>query len=239
MNRRHPEVALSDELRAALGAVFTLVHQAASKVLLPVRDKDAALGYLILLHQIIRASVPVMRFALAETRRRPTIGADKEQPLLDYLQKHILEETDHDKWLLDDLEAAGCSRDYVLSLPPPRKIVQLVGAQYYLIAHHHPIAILGYIALLESNPPSKELIDGIQARSGLRAEAFRTLRTHTEVDPHHIKELDALLDRLVLTRAEKQVLLTNAVQSCVELAASVDSVIPSVKKSSGRADAPN
>ena len=234
-----PEGALSAELEAALDAVYQVVHEAGSKVLLSPNAKDAALEYLVLLHQIIRASVPLMRFSLAQISARTLLRVDKELPIIDYLKKHIAEEMDHDKWLLDDLEASGCPRENVVTLLPSRRIAHLVGSQYYLIAHHDPIAILGYIALLESAPPSKALVDGIQARSGLPAGAFRTLRTHTEVDPHHMNDLDVLLNRVILSREEKRNLLTNAVQSGFELSACVTSLAPDKAAPLRRTDAFN
>ena len=37
---------------------------------------------------------------------------------------------------------------------PPPSVAGLVGSQYYWILHHHPVAFLGYVALMEGYPPT-------------------------------------------------------------------------------------
>ena len=46
--------------------------------------------------------------------------------------------------------------------------VGVVGAQYYWILHYHPVALLGWIGLLEGYPPAPEMLDELMARTGLR-----------------------------------------------------------------------
>jgi len=41
-----------------------------------------------------------------------------------------------------------------------------VGAQYYWIHHFHPVALLGYIAVLEGRPPSPTLVEELIERTG-------------------------------------------------------------------------
>ncbi len=104
--------------------------------------------FLITSHGIIRASVPLMQRARDEAAQRaaddPVCAA-----LAPYFDEHIEEERHHDDWLLDDLETLGRGRDDVLARPPTATIAGLVGAQYYWVIHYHPVAVLGYIALLE------------------------------------------------------------------------------------------
>src|SRR3954469_11408724 len=65
--------------------------------------------FLIQLHQIIRASVPLMEVARSCAADRA--GADPVcASLSPYLAEHIEEERDHDLWLLDDLEVCGVPR---------------------------------------------------------------------------------------------------------------------------------
>jgi hypothetical protein len=91
------------------------------------------------------------------------------------------------------------ARDSVLRQVPSATVAELVGAQYYWMLHYHPVTVLGYIAVLEGYPPSDALIDELAGRTGYPESAFRTLRLHGELDQGHGDELDALLDRLVLT----------------------------------------
>lgn len=156
-------------------------------------------SFLVLLHQIMRASVPVMETAI---RRCNEIGKDDPLtiPLIEYYAHHIVEERDHDVWTLEDLEGAGFDPAEVLAQIPPPAIARLAGAQHYWVEHHHPLMLLGCIKVLESFPPDSLTIDDMRDASGLPEVAFRTLRLHGELDPHHSAELDAFVDTLTLSR---------------------------------------
>lgn len=154
--------------------------------------------YLFTSHSIIRASVPLM-----EAGRERAAALSAEDPvaaaLAPYYEQHIPEEQDHDEWLLDDLEVLGRTRTEILARPPSPTVAALVGAQYYWIFHYHPVALLGYIAVLEGYPPSMAMIDDLAAGTGYTRDAFRTMVAHAELDPGHSEELDELLDELPLT----------------------------------------
>jgi hypothetical protein len=142
-----------------------------------------------------------------------------------YLEEHIPEELHHDEWLLADLETLGIGRNDVLARTPSTTVAALVGAQYYYVLHHHPVALLGYISLLEGYPPSPELVDELAAATGYDEDAFRTLRLHAELDPGHRDELDATLDELPLTPEQGSAIGLSAMFSVDGLARSIDEVI--------------
>ena len=154
-------------------------------------------AFLVLLHQVMRASVPLMATAADACRTRPD---PLSQSLTAYFDKHCPEEQDHDLWTLDDLEAAGFDRQGVLDMLPLPDVAGLAGQQYYWIHHHAPVMLLGYIAVLEGHPPEMAHIDRLQEQTGLPPEAFRTYRFHSDVDPHHLHELDEAIDAMPLTR---------------------------------------
>jgi hypothetical protein len=182
---------------------------------------DVFPAFLVLLHQIMRASVPLMRAAAVVSRARasqdPLCAA-----LADYYEKHCDEEKDHDLWTLNDLEAIGIDRDAVLQTLPPPDVARMVGAQYYWLHHFHPVMLMGYIAVLEGSPPSSEHIDEIARRTGLSAEAFRTYRFHGDVDPHHLADLDRTIDALPLGSRNMGLIGISAAFTAAELSACVD-----------------
>ena len=55
---------------------------------------------------------------------------------------------------------------------PPPSAAALAGAQYYWIRHVHPVAILGFIAVLEGTPPDVEFFENLADRIGLPRQAF-------------------------------------------------------------------
>lgn len=152
---------------------------------------------LITFHGFIRASVPLMQRAAERCR---DLGASDElaRELGPYLEHHVTEELGHDEWLLEDLEALGVSRAEALARLPSPTVASLVGCQYYWIDHVHPVALLGYIAVLEGNPAPTERIEELVSLTGLPRQGFRTLLKHARLDPGHRDDLDRLLDRLPL-----------------------------------------
>jgi hypothetical protein len=181
--------------------------------------------FLFTSHCIIRASVPLME---AARERAEALGEGDvvSAALAGYLEEHITEEMDHDEWLLDDLEVVGSDRAIVLARPPSPSVAALVGAQYYWTFHYHPVALLGYIAVLEGYPPSLRLIEDLRSRTGYDARAFRTLRIHAELDPGHREELDELLDILPLTREQSTIMGLSAIHTVGALTRAYEEIVP-------------
>ena len=178
------------------------------------RLRDVWPEYLVLQHQIIRATVPLTEAALERARVLPASDALRD-PLAAYLAEHVDEELHHDDGLLDDLEALGLTRARVLARMPPAVVATLVGSQYYWINHHHPIAFLGYVALMEGYPPTPELIETLTERTGYPREAFRTFAQHAELDPGHRDHLDRTLDDLPLTERDEAAIVDSATATAV------------------------
>lgn len=168
--------------------------------------------YLVLQHQIIRATVPLTEAALARARE---LSDSLREPLAAYLERHVDEELNHDEGLLDDLESLGLGRAEALGRMPPAAVATLVGSQYYWIHHHHPVAFLGYVALMEGYPPTPELIETLAARTGYPREAFRTFEQHADLDPGHRDHLDRTLDELPLDAEHEAMIVTSAQTSAV------------------------
>jgi hypothetical protein len=180
--------------------------------------------YLVLQHQIIRATVPLTETALDRTRALPG-GDPLRAPLAAYLEEHVDEELNHDDGLLDDLESLGLSRAEVLARMPSACVAALVGAQYYWIHHHHPVAFLGYIALMEGYPPTAELIETLAERTGYPPEAFRTFDQHAELDPGHKDHLDRTLDALPLTEEQEAMIATSASTTAVLAGQAISEIV--------------
>ena len=153
--------------------------------------------YLFAVHCISRATVPSMRVA-AERARAQSSSDPVAKRLAQYYEEHSDEEVGHDEWTLDDLEALGIPRSQILKRPPSPAVAALVGSQYYWAHHYHPIAYMGYVAVLEP-PASVEFLEETIIRTGLPRAAFGTHFKHAQLDPHHVAEFDAVLDQLPLT----------------------------------------
>jgi hypothetical protein len=154
--------------------------------------------------------VPLTEAALRRAQELADIDRPAA-PLAVYLEEHVDEERDHDETLLHDLELLGVSRESLAARMPSPAVAALVGSQYYWILHHHPVAFLGYVAVMEGYPPTPELIETLIERTGLPREAFRTYVEHGELDPGHRDHLDRTLDSLPLTIEHEEALGVSAI----------------------------
>jgi pyrroloquinoline quinone (PQQ) biosynthesis protein C len=175
-------------------------------------------------HAIIRATVPLTRAARA---RAPEAKDPVANGLVEYLDEHVAEEEGHDVTLLQDLEALGLPRDAVLQPMPSPTVAQLVGAQYYWIEHHHPIAFLGFVAVMEGFPPTPTLLETLRTRTGFPEAAFRTYEEHAELDPGHRDHLDETLDALPLSVQHEEIIGLSALSTAALLPRTIDEILAS------------
>jgi Iron-containing redox enzyme len=204
------DVPASGRLREKIELLLPVQLAAGRRLVDHPRISDLYPEYLITMHGVIRASVPLMEAARARAAELPESDA-VAAGLVAYLDEHIPEEADHDEWLLEDLELLGRRRSSVLARGPSSTIAALVGAQYYWIFHYHPVVLLGYIAVLEGYPPDPADVEMLAARTGFPPEAFRTLAAHAELDQHHRDELLEAIDALPLSEEQVDALGVSAV----------------------------
>jgi hypothetical protein len=160
--------------------------------------------YLQDLYHSVKASCPLMTTAMSQLKQN---GSEKNRDLIDYLEQHIDEERHHDDWILEDLEHLGVDRQITLARPPKNEIVDMVGAVYYRILHIDPVAIFGYIAVLESHPVSGQSIDLIMKAANLDADSVRALKHHSVIDVDHAEEFYQFLSTIDLSDRQKTVIL--------------------------------
>src|SRR3954465_11177817 len=168
--------------------------------------------YLFLVHCIIRASVPLMEAAVTAAQSKGTADVVASQ-LADYFSHHVTEEANHDQWLLDDMEVLGFRREEILKRVPPPEVAELVGAQYYWLHHAHPVGLLGYVAVLEGDPPLEDELESAALRTALPHDAFRTFISHAKLDPNHKQELDDFIDSLSLADEQQTLLSVSALST--------------------------
>lgn len=199
---------LRDKIRVVRGPL----DEVAERLWSHPRLREIYPEFLFLNHSVIRCSVPLMK-AAAERCEKMLDSDPVTEGMLTYLQKHIPEETGHDEWVLDDLEVLGYRREDVLLRVPPLSAAELAGSQYYWIKHVHPVALLGFIAVLEGTPPDVEFFEQTADRIGLPRRAFSNLLLHGKLDPQHRDDLDHMLDALPLTERHHTLMGVSAIQT--------------------------
>jgi hypothetical protein len=172
---------------------------------------DICINFIHMNHSVARATIPMMEEVIRQAEVLPNDPVCA--PLIDYMKQHIIEEKDHDEWYVRDLGAMGMSREEVFSRIPSPNIAAMIGSQYYWIKHHHPIAFLGYMGSVETNPPIEEVINGMIKDSGMPAAGFETLMLHAKIDIHHSKDIISLINNLPLTEAHLKIIEMSAFQT--------------------------
>lgn len=159
---------------------------------------------------IAQSFIPLLE-ATAERAREIAPEDRVAEGLIPYLEKHIIEESGED--MMADLEALGYAPSDVLSNMSSPSIAALVGSQYYWVLHCHPVAVLGYIEVLEGYPASRSAIEELIVKTGLPRAGFRSLLQHAELDVGHRDELHAVLDSLPLDQDQTALLGMSALET--------------------------
>lgn len=171
--------------------------------------------FLFAAYGVICASTPLLDAAADEAALRPE-SDELARMLAPYLREHAEEEDGHDRWLLDDLELCGIARARVLERIPYPSAAALAGAQHFWLRHVHPVAILGYLAVLE-NPASPAFLEKVAERSGLPPASMSAHMRHARLDVTHVAEFDAMLDALPLTAHHTDIIATSAIAAVAHL----------------------
>jgi hypothetical protein len=171
---------------------------------------------------VASATVPLME----ETVRCAKLLPDDPicKPLIKYLEQHIEEERGHDQWYIRDLAHLGLSREEVTSRIQPGNSTAMIGSQYYWVRHQHPIAFMGYLASIETYPPTVEYVEKLIKDSGLPAEGFETLMMHAKIDIAHKEDIINLLNTLPLTKAHKAMIEMSAFQTFRYIALTMEEI---------------
>jgi hypothetical protein len=216
--------APSARLRRKIDLVIQPYAKLCGTIVTHPRLADLWPKFLIAQHEIIRATVPLTE--AAGERARAMAAADPvASGLARYLAEHVREELGHDDSLLDDIEVLGVKRATVLSRMPSSQVASLVGAQYYWIHHHHPIAFLGFVALMEGHPPTPKLIETLISATGFPRAAFRTFIEHGELDPGHSDRLYRTIDALPLTAEHETVMGISAMHAAMLLSPAIEEIL--------------
>ncbi len=185
--------ALWGKIHLAEGRLFAATHvfwnHSELAVLLP--------RFLIQAHILMRSGLTLM--SVARERALAQSGDSVARDLAAYLQVHLEEELGHDLWLFDDIRTLGIEEREILQAQPCAAVVELVGAQYFWMMQVHPVAIMGYLVLMEGYAPLAAQLEDIRVRTGAPVSAFRCLMRHADDDPEHLADLNRVLDGMTLS----------------------------------------
>lgn len=208
---------LASQIEATL-EIFRPYLSAAASHLSRISDTSLLAEYNVRLHQVVRASIPIMADAESMIRRT---APNHIECVASYLKNHCIEEHGHDLWIEHDL--VEIKSDKSLDLLPSISAARLVGEAYYIIRHHSPLAILGYIAAIECNPPGKAFVDRLARISDGRGVG--AIAEHSVVDVQHSQELIDLFNIIAVSEKEEETILYCARRTMVNSIEFVNDII--------------
>jgi hypothetical protein len=187
--------------------------------------------FLVQLHRVMQGGITLMRVARDQALALPHDPVAKV--IAPYLQQHIDEEKDHCAWLLDDIQTLDIAPQQVAESTPLSSVVSLLGAQYFWALNIHPVAVFGYLIVLEGYAPIAEQLESIRIRTGLPGTAFRCLIAHADNDPHHLADLNHTLDSMPLTDEQQEYVALSAFHT-IDAVASVFEELLDLHSASGQ-----
>ena len=148
------------------------------------------IAYLTQAFHHVRHTVPLMQEARARLDHRPALIAA--------LDEYIEEETGHEFWILDDIDAAGGDGQLVRTSEPAASTRTMVDHAYRTIRESNPAAFFGMVYVLEgtSIAMASHGAGAVQASLGLPETAFRYLTSHGALDQDHMVFFEKLMNRV-------------------------------------------
>src|SRR6185437_14258817 len=138
--------------------------------------------------------------------------ADGQRPVRYFLYAHMQEESGHEEWVLNDLQAIGMARESAMTSVAGPFTSALCGYNYWSADRRHPCSVLGMIYALEviasvyGGPFSVAIKEALH----LQGEGGTTfISSHATMDAAHMAELRVILN--TLHDAESQAAITESV----------------------------
>ncbi len=125
-----------------------------------------------------------------------------------FLYEHMHEESGHEEWVLNDLEAIGVARPTVRAHPPAPDTLALTGYNYWAADRRHPCSVLGMMYTLEVLASVYGGTFASAIRESLLLEGERGISfigSHATMDAEHMVALREVLNTLTDDEAKDAV----------------------------------
>ena len=134
---------------------------------------------------------------------------DSHRQVRYFLYEHMHEESGHEQWVMNDLEAVGVSVAAILEHPPSPYTLALVGYNHWAADRRHPCAVLGMLYTLEVIASVYGGTFAAAIRDALLLEGERGvsfINSHATMDAEHMVTLRQVLGTLVDEAAREAVI---------------------------------
>jgi pyrroloquinoline quinone (PQQ) biosynthesis protein C len=135
----------------------------------------------------------------AAASRMGSPGHEALQPIRHFLYEHMHEETGHEGWVLNDLDAVGVPLELARAYTPSAHTLALNGYNYWAADRRHPCSVLGMLYALEViasvyGGPFASAIRESLLLDGDRGVSF--IDSHATMDAQHMAELRVIINQI-------------------------------------------
>ena len=135
----------------------------------------------------------------AAASRMGSPGNESLQPIRHFLYEHMHEETGHEGWVLNDLDAVGVPLKLARAYTPSPHTLALNGYNYWAADRRHPCSVLGMLYALEViasvyGGPFASAIRESLLLDGYRGVSF--IDSHATMDAQHMAELRLIINQI-------------------------------------------
>jgi pyrroloquinoline quinone (PQQ) biosynthesis protein C len=122
---------------------------------------------------------------------------DSHKAVRYFLYEHVQEESGHEEWVANDLEAVGVGRAALLDHRPGAHTLALAGFNYWSADRRHPCSVLGMLYALEviasvyGGPFANAMKEALLLQ-GERGISF--IGSHATMDAKHMADLRVILN---------------------------------------------
>jgi pyrroloquinoline quinone (PQQ) biosynthesis protein C len=118
--------------------------------------------------------------------------------LREAVAEYIEEETGHQEWILNDIEACGGDKEAVRNSSPAMATDVMVAYAWDCVQRRNPVSFFGMVLVLEGTSVrlATEAAGIIQKTLELPDSAFSYLSSHGSLDIQHIDFYETLINRL-------------------------------------------
>ncbi|HTP50469.1 MAG TPA: iron-containing redox enzyme family protein [Anaeromyxobacteraceae bacterium] len=153
-------------------------------------DRRAYARYLLNVYHYAQHSSQVISLAASRAvRSHPALAA--------YLMHHATEEVGHEEWACSDLRRLGLTDEEIRSSRPGTACTSMVGMEYFVAGHWNPVALFGWLFVLEALGDDVGHFVAKALQSSLRVEGRATsfLDGHGSADHGHIRDITTAIER--------------------------------------------
>ncbi|HWH83345.1 MAG TPA: iron-containing redox enzyme family protein [Burkholderiaceae bacterium] len=133
---------------------------------------------------------------------------DAQRQVRYFLYEHMHEESGHEEWVINDLEAVGVGREAVLAHQPSIDTLALTGYHYWAAERRHPCSALGMMYVLEVIASVYGGTFASAIRDSLLLEGDRGISfigSHATMDMEHMVALRQVLNTITDEAAREAV----------------------------------